>query len=62
MAIEVLMDVGTNGVISRPEIPAEATIEMRKIITVSLDDEGTDQHFGGQAVYGSANSMKPMLY
>jgi hypothetical protein len=32
VAIEGPMDVGTNGVISRPEIPAEVTIEMRKII------------------------------
>jgi hypothetical protein len=53
VAIEGPIDVGTNGVISRPEIPAEATIEKCKIITVSLVDEGNEQHFGGQAVHAS---------
>jgi hypothetical protein len=58
VTIEGLMDVGTNGIVSWPQIPAEITIEKGKIITVSLDDEDTNQHFGGQAVHGSVTSFK----
>jgi hypothetical protein len=59
VTIEGAMDVGTNGVVSWPSVPAQIVIEQGKIITVSLDHEDTDNHFGGQAVHGSVTSLKP---
>ena len=56
--VEGEMDVGTNGVISWPKIPAGINIEKGKIITVSLDDKDTNHHFGGQAVHGSVMLFK----
>jgi hypothetical protein len=55
------MDVATNGVVSWPSVPAEITIDQGKIITVSLDHEDTDYHFGGhdQAIHGTVTSLKP---
>jgi hypothetical protein len=51
------MDIGTNGVVSWQEIPSEIVIEGGRIITVSLDDEGTNRHFGGQSVHGNLTSL-----
>jgi hypothetical protein len=59
ITIQGVMDVGTNGVVSWPSVPAEISIEQGKIITVSLDHEDTDNHFGGQAVHGTVNSLQP---
>jgi hypothetical protein len=59
VTIEGVMDVATNGVVSWPSVPAEISIEQGKIITVSLDQEDTDNHFGGQAVHGTITSLKP---
>ena len=59
VTIEGVMDVATNGVVSWPSVPAEIRIEQGKIITVSLDHEDTDNHFGGQAVHGTITSLKP---
>jgi hypothetical protein len=59
VTIEGVMDVGTNGVVSWPSVPAEIIIEQGKIITVSLDHEDTDNHFGGQAVHGTVTSLRP---
>jgi hypothetical protein len=56
--VEGEMDVGTNGVISWPKIPAGINIEKGKIITVSLDDKDTNHHFGGQTVHGSVTLFK----
>jgi glucose/arabinose dehydrogenase len=55
------MDVATNGVVTWPSVPAEITIDQGKIITVSLDHEDTDYHFGGhdQAIHGTVTSLKP---
>ena len=55
------MDVATNGVVSWRSVPAEITIEQGKIITVSLDHEDTENHFGGhdQAIHGTVTSLKP---
>ena len=59
--IEGGMDVATNGVVSWRSVPAEITIEQGKIITVSLDHEDTENHFGGhdQAIHGTVTSLKP---
>jgi hypothetical protein len=55
------MDVATNGVVAWRSVPAEITIDQGKIITVSLDHEDTQNHFGGhdQAIHGSVTSLKP---
>jgi hypothetical protein len=59
ITIAGVMDVGTNGVVSWPSVPAEIVIQQGKIVTVSLDHEDTDNHFGGQAVHGTVNSLQP---
>ena len=57
ISIAGTMDVATNGVVSWQEIPAEILIEAGRIITVSLDDAGTNRHFGGQSVHGNVTSL-----
>jgi hypothetical protein len=59
VTIEGEMDVSTNGVVSWPSVPAEIIIQQGKIITVSVDHEDTDNHFGGQSVHGSVTSLQP---
>jgi hypothetical protein len=54
-----VMDVGTNGVVSWPNVPAEISIQQGKIITVSVDHEETNNHFGGQSVHGIVTSLTP---
>lgn len=53
------MDVGSNREISWRGIPAEIFIDKGKIITVSLDDEGTNKHFGGQSIHGTVDALTP---
>jgi hypothetical protein len=53
------MDIGTNGVVSWPSVPAEIIIQQAKIITISVDNEETDNHFGGQSVHGTVTSLTP---
>jgi hypothetical protein len=57
ISIAGTMDIGTNGVVSWQDIPSEILIEGGRIITVSLDDEGTNRHFGGQSVHGNVTSI-----
>ena len=59
MTIEGKMDVGTNHVISWPKVDATISIEKGKIISISVDDEEVDHHFGNQAVHGAVALMKP---
>jgi hypothetical protein len=61
VTIEGDMDVATNGIVAWRSVPAEITIDQGKIITVSLDHEDTDNHFGGhdQAIHGTITSLKP---
>jgi hypothetical protein len=59
VTIEGETDVSTNGVVSWPSVPAEIIIQQGKIITVSVDHEDTDNHFGGQSVHGSVTSLQP---
>jgi hypothetical protein len=61
VTIEGDMDVATNGLVSWRSVPAEITIDQGKIITVSLDHEDTENHFGGhdQAIHGTVTSIKP---
>ena len=59
ITIEGDMDIGTNGVVSWPSVPAEITIQQAKIVTISVDHEETDNHFGGQSVHGTVTSLTP---
>ena len=52
------MDVGTNHLITLQKAPAEIDLEKGKIITISLDDEKTNHHFGDQAIHGTVSSLK----
>jgi len=52
------MDVGTNHLITWQKVPSEIDIEKGKIITISLDDEKTNHHFGHQAIHGTVSSIK----
>jgi hypothetical protein len=51
------MDVGTNGAVVWEDVPSNIDIQRGRIITVSVDDEATDHHFSGQAVYGNLTSL-----
>ena len=55
--VEGTMDVGTNGAVSWEDVPSEIQIQGGKIITVSVDNEATNEHFGGQSVYGNLTSL-----
>ena len=57
ISIAGTMDIGTDGVVSWQGIPSEIVIEGGRIITVSLDDEGTNRHFAGQSVHGNVTSL-----
>src|SRR5215211_7732294 len=59
ITIEGDMDIGTNSVVSWPSVPTEISIEQAKIISVSVDHEETDNHFGGQSVHGTVTSLTP---
>lgn len=58
VTIKGKMDVGTNHVITWQKVPAEIVIEKGRIITVSLDDEKTNHHFGDQTIHGTVDSLK----
>jgi hypothetical protein len=51
------MDVGTNGAVAWEEVPSEIVIERGRIISVSVDNEATDEHFSSQSVYGNLMSL-----
>jgi hypothetical protein len=52
-------DVGSNNKASWFEVPTTITINDRKIISVSLDDNKTNHHFGGQPLLGIVDSFTP---
>ena len=51
------MDVGTNGAVAWEDVPSEIVIEGGRIISVSVDNEATDEHFSGQSVHGNVTSL-----
>jgi hypothetical protein len=51
------MDVGTNAAVAWEDVPSEIVIQGGKIISVSVDDEATDEHFSGQSVHGNLTSL-----
>jgi hypothetical protein len=54
-----LTDVGSNNRISWFEVPTSITINDRKVISISLDDNKTNHHFGGQPLLGIVDSFIP---
>ena len=52
-----LTDVGSNNKASWFEVPTTITINDRKIISISLDDNKTNHHFGGQPLLGIVDSF-----
>jgi hypothetical protein len=53
------MDVGTNRAVVWEKVPTEISIEKGKIITILLDDDATEHHFGNQAIHGTVTVIKP---
>jgi hypothetical protein len=52
-------DVGSNNRVSWLEVPTTITINDRKIISISLDDNKTNHHFGGQPLLGIVDTFIP---
>jgi hypothetical protein len=52
------MDVGTNGAVAWEDVPSEIVIERGRVISVSVDNEATEEHFSGQSVYGNLTSLR----
>ena len=57
VALKGLMDVGTNHHIAWHNVHSIIYIKGGKTISISLDDQETDHHFAGQAIYGVVNSF-----
>ncbi|HXV88903.1 MAG TPA: discoidin domain-containing protein [Nitrososphaeraceae archaeon] len=59
ISIEGFTDVGTNNRVSWFEVPTAITINDRKIVSISVDDNKTTHHFGGQPLLGIVDSFVP---
>ncbi|HSA73901.1 MAG TPA: discoidin domain-containing protein [Nitrososphaeraceae archaeon] len=57
--IKGVTDVGSNNRVSWFEVPTIITINDRKILSISLDDNKTNHHFGGQPLLGIVDSFIP---
>jgi hypothetical protein len=57
--IKGVTDVGSNNRVSWYEVPTVITINDRKILSISLDDNKTNHHFGGQPLLGIVDSFVP---
>ena len=57
IVLKGVTDVGSNNKASWFEVPATITINDRKIISISLDDNKTNHHFGGQPLLGIVDSF-----
>jgi F5/8 type C domain len=57
--IEGFTDVDSNGRTSWFEVPTQITINDGKIISISLDDNKTNHHFGAQPLLGIVDSFYP---
>jgi hypothetical protein len=51
------MDVGTNGIVTWPDVPAEIFIAGGEVVTVTPGDPETDGHFSGQSVHGNVTAL-----
>jgi len=59
IVMQGLTDVASNNKASWFEVPTTITINDRKIISISLDDNKTNHHFGGQPLLGIVDSFIP---
>jgi hypothetical protein len=57
VAVKGLADVGTNHRISWTNVHSTIDIKGGKTISISLDDNETNKHFAGQAIYGVVKSF-----
>ena len=57
--IKGVTDVGSNNRVSWFEVPTTITINDRRILSISLDDNKTNHHFGGQPLLGIVDSFVP---
>lgn len=57
VSVAGIMDVGTNGAVTWEDVPSEIVIQGGKIITISVDNEATNEHFSGQSVHGNLTSL-----
>ena len=57
--IKGVTDVGSNSRVSWFEVPTTITINDRRILSISLDDNKTNHHFGGQPLLGIVDSYVP---
>ena len=57
--LDGVLDVGTNGAIDWPGVPARVYFGNGQTIVVAIDDAVTNFHFGGQPIYGLVTSFSP---
>jgi len=57
--VEGFTDVESNGRTSWFEVPTQVTINDGKIVSISLDDNKTNHHFGAQPLLGIVDSFYP---
>lgn len=57
--LEGEVDVGTNGAVSWENVPVSIYLGNGQTIAVSLDDQATNSHFGGQTVFGLVTAATP---
>jgi hypothetical protein len=54
-------DIQTNGVIEWRQIPIAVTIINGSEINIEIDPKTVDNHFSGMPLYGSVNSIEPLV-
>jgi hypothetical protein len=59
LLLEGELDVATNGVIEWEGVPAAIYVGNGQTIAMTVDDEATNSHFGGQPIYGLVTSFMP---
>jgi hypothetical protein len=57
--INGVTDIGTNNQIAWNMVPTTIGINGKKIVTISLDNNKTNNHFGGQPILGVVDSFVP---
>jgi hypothetical protein len=58
ITITGIVDVGTNGIVTWEDVPAEVSIIGGEVLVASLDDEAADGHFSDQSVYGNVTTLR----
>jgi hypothetical protein len=58
LSIDGTIDVGTNGVVTWFDVPVSIDIQQGRIITISVDDKDTNNHFGDQSIHGTVTTIQ----